>query len=81
MNLDLRDLRGEFFSIFNHGEGAIESTAPATGIVSDQFENIDVNNSANLAPAIATFASSSNSVSKSSSSDFPGGGVPRMRFE
>ena len=64
MNLDLRDLRGDFFSIFNHGEGAIESTTPATGIVSDQFEINDVNNSANLAPAIATFASSANPVSE-----------------
>lgn len=46
------DLKGEFFNIFNHGEGAVENTTLATGIVSDQFENNGVNNFANLAPTV-----------------------------
>jgi hypothetical protein len=50
MNLDLR---GEFFNIFNHGEGAVENTTLATGIGSDQFENNRVNNFASLAPTVA----------------------------
>jgi len=43
---------GEFFNIFNHGEGAVENTTLSSGIVSDQFENNGVNNFANLAPTV-----------------------------
>ncbi|MGA2535565.1 MAG: carboxypeptidase-like regulatory domain-containing protein [Terracidiphilus sp.] len=46
------DVKGEFFNIFNHGEGAVENTTLGTGIVTDQFENNGVNNFANLAPTV-----------------------------
>jgi len=46
------DVRGEFFNIFNHGEGAVENTTLATGVVTDPFENNGVNNFANLAPTV-----------------------------